>query len=95
MSTCDECGKRIAKDLQSCRACYKTYLAKRKVLEAEALEALKEKRKMTLRAGRVRLRIDVAMKYEGASEIMRTIIDKAKENDVVIYTLALGDDWKK
>ena len=51
--------------------------------------------KMTMRAGRVRLRIDVAMKYEGASEIMKTIIDKAKENDVVIYTLALGDDWKK
>ena len=50
---------------------------------------------MTLRAGRVRLRIDVAMKYEEASEIMRNLIDKAKDSDLVIYTLALGDDWKK
>jgi len=49
---------------------------------------------MTLRAGRVRLRIDVAMKYEGASEIMKSIIDKASENDVVIFTLMLGEDWK-
>jgi len=49
---------------------------------------------MTLRAGRVRLRIDVAMKYEGASEIMKAIIDKASENDVVIFTLMLGEDWK-
>ena len=50
---------------------------------------------MTLRAGRVRLRIDVAMKYEGASEILRDLIDNAKDEDVVIYTLMIGDDWKK
>jgi len=51
--------------------------------------------KMTLRAGRVRLRIDVAMKYEGASEIMKALIDKASDNDVVIYTLMIGEVWKE
>ena len=50
---------------------------------------------MTLRAGRVRLRIDVAMKYEGASEIMKALIDKASDNDVVIYTLMIGEVWKE
>lgn len=44
--------------------------------------------------GRVRLRIDVAMKYEFASEIMRKLIDTAKESDIVIYSLIIGDDWK-
>ena len=50
---------------------------------------------MTLKAGRVRLRIDVTMKYEGASEIMKTLIDKASDNDVVIYTLMIGEVWKE
>ena len=43
MDKCDECGKLIAKDLQICRDCFKKYNENRKRLEAEALEALKEK----------------------------------------------------
>ncbi len=39
MDKCDECGKRIAKDLQICRACYKIYLVTRKRLADEAREA--------------------------------------------------------
>ena len=41
VDTCDECGKRIAKDLQICRACFKKYLEKRKKLEAESLKEIK------------------------------------------------------
>ena len=42
MDKCDLCGKRIAKDLQICRACYKKYLANRVKESKEALEALKK-----------------------------------------------------
>lgn len=38
MDKCDECGKRVAKDIQICRACYKKYLAYREKLEKEARE---------------------------------------------------------
>ena len=41
LDKCDECGKRIAKDLQICRACFKIYKANRKRLADEALEELK------------------------------------------------------
>ena len=41
MSTCDECGKRIAKDLQICLACYKKYLANRVNVSKIALDECK------------------------------------------------------
>jgi len=41
MSTCDECGKRVAKDIQICRSCFKKYLEVRKKLEAEILKEIK------------------------------------------------------
>lgn len=39
MDKCDECGKRIAKDLQICRACFKIYKENREKLAKEARDA--------------------------------------------------------
>ena len=43
------------------------------------------------RGGRVRLRIDVAIEYEIAADVLKTLVDA---DGVVIYTLQIGEDWK-
>ena len=43
------------------------------------------------RGGRVRLKIDVAIKYEIAADVLKKLIDA---DGVVIYTLQIGEDWK-